>query len=38
MLFFKGPPAIPDLPDLIRGFIQLLAEARSGDKDHQKEN
>jgi hypothetical protein len=34
MLFFNRPPAIADFPDLIRGFIQRLAEARSGDKNH----
>jgi hypothetical protein len=38
MLFFNRPPAIADFPDLIRGFIQHLAEARSGGKNNQKEN
>jgi hypothetical protein len=38
MLFFNRPPAIADFPDLIRGFIQRLAEARHGDKKCQKEN
>jgi hypothetical protein len=38
MLFFNRPPAVTDFPDLIRGFIQRLAEARGGDKKCQKEN
>jgi hypothetical protein len=37
-LFFDRPPAIADFPDLIRGFIQRLTEARRGDKDYEKEN
>jgi hypothetical protein len=38
MLFFNRPSAIADFPDLIREFIRRLAEARSGDKNDQKEN
>jgi hypothetical protein len=37
-LFFNRPPAMANLPDLIRGFIQHLAEAWSGDNNNQKEN
>jgi hypothetical protein len=38
MLFFNRPPAISDFPDLIRGFIQRLAETRSGNKKYQKKD
>jgi hypothetical protein len=38
MLFFNRPPAITDFPNLIRGFIQCLAEAWSGGKKDQDEN
>jgi hypothetical protein len=32
-LFFNRPTAITNFPDLIRGFIQRLADARRGDKE-----
>src|SRR4030042_2297450 len=38
IFFFNGPPVIADFPDLIRGFIQPLAETWGRDKDNQKEN
>jgi hypothetical protein len=38
IFFFNRPPLITDFPDLIRGFIQHLAEAWCGNKDNQKKN
>jgi hypothetical protein len=38
IFFFNRPPVITDFPDLIRGFIDHLAEAWGGDKDNQKES
>jgi len=38
IFFFNRPPAIADFPDLIRGFIQHLAEAWGGNMDNQKKN
>jgi hypothetical protein len=38
VLFFNRPPAIADVPDLLRRFIRRLAETRGGDKKCQKEN
>jgi hypothetical protein len=36
-LFFKRPPAVAYVPDVIGRFIRCLAEARRGDEDEQKE-
>jgi hypothetical protein len=38
LLFFSRPSAVADFPDLIRGFIQRLAEARWGAKDHYRDS
>ena len=37
-LILRGPPALPHLPDLMRGLVQRLAERRGRDEDNNRES